>query len=401
LGSAVDLIDHYRAPGGFLFMRDGAGIATRGSAASAVVAAGPAQPQRAARVADELLGSTVGRDPTALVVGAIGFDGSVPALLTVPSRAARVPSEGHAVEVGVDVEGASEAPWPVNGSGPPVPPGMRAEPSREEYLRAVAAAVVRIRSKELRKVVLARSLVLKAPSSRLLIDVLRRLAAHDHLCHVFAAAAPGASGDESGLVLGASPELLVQRRGRVVTSTPLAGTAPRSADAATDRAAADRLRASAKDAEEHRLVVEAVADTLAPLCSELSLDERPSLRGTATVWHLATSIRGVLRAPEPGALALAAALHPTPAVCGTPRDLALQTIGELESVNRGLYAGFVGWMDGDGDGEWVVSLRCLEVHDGLARLFSGAGIVEASDPAEELAETDLKFRTLLEATAGP
>jgi isochorismate synthase len=199
------------------------------------------------------------------------------------------------------------------------------------------------------------------------------------------------------MLLGATPEVLVQRRGKIVMSTPLAGTAPRSADAAADRDAAERLRASAKDAVEHRIVVEAVADTLAPLCTALTVDQRPSLRGTATVWHLATGIRGLLRAPEPSALDLAAALHPTPAVCGTPRDVALRTIGEIESVARSLYAGFVGWMDGDGDGEWAVSLRCLEVRGETARLFAGAGIVEASDPAAELAETDLKFRTLLEA----
>jgi isochorismate synthase len=201
-------------------------------------------------------------------------------------------------------------------------------------------------------------------------------------------------------MLGATPETLLRRRGRTVVCGPMAGTAPRSPDAAEDRAAAQRLLASAKDHREHRLVVEAMSESLAPFCDHLEVDPRPRLIATASVWHLTTTVRGRLVEGAPGALGLAAALQPTPAVCGTPTAAALDAIHELEPVPRGLYSGLVGWVDATGDGEWVVALRCATLSGRRARLYAGAGIVEGSVPALEVAETEAKFSALLTALAG-
>jgi isochorismate synthase len=143
-------------------------------------------------------------------------------------------------------------------------------------------------------------------------------------------------------------------------------------------------------------VVEAVADTLGPRCAELRWDPEPVLRETPNVWHLSTRFRGVLLEPAPSALELVASLHPTPAIAGTPTDDAIALIGELEPFDRGRYAGPVGWVDANGDGEWAIALRCAELRDDRATLYAGAGIVAGSDPARELDETERKFRAFLD-----
>ncbi len=180
-------------------------------------------------------------------------------------------------------------------------------------------------------------------------------------------------------------------------STPLAGSAPRSGDPEEDRANADALFASDKNRHEHAIVVDAIAETLGPFCDELTWDPEPVLLETANVWHLATRFEGTLRDPAPNAVELVAALHPTPAVCGTPQDVARATIAELEDFDRGGYAGPVGWIDADGDGEWAIALRCAELDDERATLFAGAGIVGDSDPDAEVDETDRKFRAFLDS----
>ncbi len=200
-----------------------------------------------------------------------------------------------------------------------------------------------------------------------------------------------------GVLVGASPELLVSRSGPEVRANPLAGSAPRFGDVAEDRASAEGLLASAKDREEHAVVVDAVADTLGPFCEQLTFPSEPTVLGTANVWHLSTPFHGRLRPPAPSAFDLVAALHPTPAVCGTPREAARATIAELESFARGCYAGPVGWVDANGDGEWAIALRCAEIAGTTARLFAGAGIVADSVPEQELDETERKFRALLDS----
>jgi isochorismate synthase EntC len=197
-------------------------------------------------------------------------------------------------------------------------------------------------------------------------------------------------------MVGASPELLVRRLGTTVESVPMAGTAT-----ASDALAVDALRASAKDAREHRPVVEAIVATLHPLCEHLDAVPEPEVAVFATIAHLVTPIRGSLRTPAPDALTLALALHPTPAVGGAPRSAALETIARLEERPRGRYAGPVGWVDAHGDGEWAVALRGATIEGARALLLAGAGIVAGSDPDAEWRETEAKLEPMVRALVRP
>jgi menaquinone-specific isochorismate synthase len=258
-----------------------------------------------------------------------------------------------------------------------------------EWERAVGAAVTRIRAGGLRKVVLARDL---HASTAVGVDerlLLGRLAARYPDCYTFACA---------GLV-GATPELLIKRQDRQISSLVLAGTMPRSPDPGRDAALGAALLASAKETEEHGYAAAGVRDALGPLCDELTVASRPSLLRLANVQHLATAVTGRLAAQRhpggiPSALALVDAVHPTAAVCGTPAEAAMELIRELEGMDRGRYAGPVGWVDTSGNGEWCIALRCAEIDGHQARLFAGCGIVAGSDPATELAETQAKFRPM-------
>jgi menaquinone-specific isochorismate synthase len=258
-----------------------------------------------------------------------------------------------------------------------------------QWEQAVAAAVARIRAGELRKVVLARDLHAVASEP---IDVrllLARLAGRHPDSYVFACA---------GLV-GATPELLVRREGPAISSLVLAGTVARGGTPAADAALSSVLLESAKNAEEHRYAVDSVRDVLTPLCADLEIAAEPSLLRLADVQHLATPVRGTL-AMDRSALALAAALHPTAAVCGTPTETAMELIRELEGMDRGRYAGPVGWVDARGNGEWGIALRCGEIGGSRARLFAGCGIVADSQPPSELAEAQAKFRPMRLALEG-
>ncbi|CAI6080254.1 Isochorismate synthase DhbC [Paenibacillus sp. JJ-100] len=195
--------------------------------------------------------------------------------------------------------------------------------------------------------------------------------------------------------IGASPELLVTRHGSRVRVNPLAGSAARSDDPAEDRRRAEALLASAKDRHEHALVIEAVVMALGPLCKHLSVPAEPSLIQTCTMWHLSTEIHAELVDPATTSMELALALHPTPAICGTPVQVARAVIKKQEPFDRGLFTGMVGWCDSKGDGEWAVTIRCAEVQGRTVKLFAGAGIVAGSTAEAELAETNAKFRTML------
>ena len=157
------------------------------------------------------------------------------------------------------------------------------------------------------------------------------------------------------------------------------------------------LATDTKNLREHGIVVEAVAAALDLLCDELTWDSEPALLPTANVWHLSTRFRGVLRMPAPSALDLTALLHPTPAVGGDPAQVAGAAIRELEPFERGLYAGPVGWVDANGDGDWAIAIRCALLLKDRATLFAGAGIVSGSDPVAEVDETDRKFRAFLDS----
>jgi isochorismate synthase len=282
-----------------------------------------------------------------------------------------------------------------SGTHTPVASQCRVDPlpAPEEYERCVARAVDALNGGELRKVVLARvlELTLGAP-----VDVRALLAnlVQDNL-HGYTYAVGLPTGGRT--LVGASPELLMRRTGPVVVANPIAGTLSRDVDPVQDRRNADTLLASVKDLDEHQVVVEAVVAALRPFCRKLTVAAEPSLVSTPAVWHLSTRVTGELIDTGVSALRLACALHPTPAVCGTPSGLARRTIAELEPFDRGFYAGAVGWCDATGDGQWAVAIRCAEVAGNALRLYSGAGIMPASQPHLELAETSAKFRTLLHA----
>ncbi|WP_424532269.1 isochorismate synthase [Sphaerisporangium viridialbum] len=258
-----------------------------------------------------------------------------------------------------------------------------------EWQHAVARAVGEIRSGRLEKVVLARDLVATAERDidvRVLLD---RLARAYPDCYTFSCA---------GLV-GATPELLVRHTGAAIESLVLAGTTYRGASPADDKAKAAALFASAKDRHEHACAVASVREALTPLCASLSVPGEPELLVLPNVQHLASRVRGRL-ADGASVLDVVAAMHPTAAVGGTPTGVALEVIRELEGMDRGGYAGPVGWIDARGDGEWGIALRCAHIEGRRARLFAGCGIMGGSDPASELAEAQAKFRVMRYALEG-
>jgi menaquinone-specific isochorismate synthase len=262
------------------------------------------------------------------------------------------------------------------------------------WCASVATAVERIGRGELAKVVLARDLLVSADVPLDPRRLLRRLAARFPDCWTFAV---------DGL-LGATPELLLRRSGRQLSARVLAGTAPRGAGA-DDQRLADALIGSAKDRAEHAIAVDSLVRALEPYCTRLDAPAEPDLLTLANVRHLASDISGTQRSRGPrgaaGLLELIGAVHPTAAVCGTPTRDAAAVIAELEGMDRGRYAGPVGWLDARGDGEFGLALRCAElVGDDTARLFAGCGIVAGSDPTAELAETQSKFAAFQAALEG-
>ncbi|PRO47831.1 chorismate-binding protein, partial [Cronobacter sakazakii] len=174
-----------------------------------------------------------------------------------------------------------------------------------------------------------------------------------------------------------------------------AGSARRHADAAQDKSAGQALLCSAKDRHEHELVTQAMRDVLAPRSQRLAMPGAPELITTPTLWHLATPVEGETRFADDNALSLACLLHPTPALSGYPHEAAKAYIAELEPFDRELFGGIVGWCDADGNGEWAVTIRCARLRENQVRLFAGAGIVPASDPASEWRETGVKLSTML------
>ncbi|WXF90329.1 chorismate-binding protein [Curtobacterium flaccumfaciens pv. flaccumfaciens] len=201
-----------------------------------------------------------------------------------------------------------------------------------------------------------------------------------------------------GLV-GATPETLARTDGTRLTARVLAGSAARGTDEVSDRAAAEALASSAKDVEEHTFAIDSLLAALAPLATDLRADAEPFRLQLPNLWHLATDVQATLP-PDTTSLDVADALHPTAAVAGTPTDVAVRLVAELEGVDRGRYAGPVGWMSATGDGEWMLALRSARIDDdGTVRAWAGAGIVAGSEPAREVAETALKFRPITDALA--
>ncbi|TYR81427.1 isochorismate synthase DhbC [Priestia megaterium] len=328
-----------------------------------------------------------------IVAGAIPFDYKKPAQLIVPETV-------H-----------SSSPLQINAAEQSASPKasiyeMKSVPEPAQYAEGVKQGLAYIEKGHLDKIVLSRSLHLTSKEKVNIYQILHNLGKHNALGYTFAVNLSKQESAESSVsvdsktaktLIGASPELLVSRSGLQFLANPLAGSRPRSEDPEEDQRRAAELLSSAKDLHEHAVVVRAVADALRPFCRTLEVPKEPSLIHTETMWHLSTEVKGELANPSTSSLELAIALHPTPAVCGSPTELAREAIQEIEPFDREFFTGMIGWCDEKGDGEWVITIRCAEVEEHNLRLFAGAGVVAGSKPEEELAETSAKFRTMLRA----
>ncbi len=345
---------------------------------------------RAAVVRDE-----VGRPGTGLVCfGSFAFaDDPGDSVLVVPEVV--VGRRGDTTWVTTIGQGGIAAAPELAPTDPPAAPEgvtfVDGALSGTEWESRVAEAVRRITAGDLEKVVLARDLLATADED---VDVrwpLNRLAEQYPTTWTF---------HVDGL-FGATPEMLVRRERGLVTSRVLAGTIRRTGDDERDLALAATLARSSKDLEEHEYAVRSVADALAPHCTSMNVPEAPFVLHLPNVMHLATDVAGVVHDGEVAtALDLAAALHPSAAVGGTPTEVAKRVIAEIEGMDRGRYAGPVGWMDASGDGEWGIALRSAEVAGNTVRLFAGCGVVASSDPEAELAEAQAKFVPVRDAVSG-
>ena len=333
-------------------------------------------------LADENLGERVGNELAALsgdpiAVGAFPFNRNVATSLVVPD------------EVWFAADGVGPA---VEGETRLGPDAFTLTPSlsHADWCDLVSDATDAIDGDAFAKVVLARAVEVEANRPIVVADVVRRLHNLYPSCTTFSV---------EGFV-GASPELLIARNGDAVTSYPLAGTTARVGDPDADKAAAEALLASDKDRVEHRLTVDDVAASLAAYCSALDVPDGPGVVALRNVTHLGTRIAGTLSGSR-SVLDLVAALHPTAAVGGLPSKAALTWLAKHERLDRGRYAGPVGWIDASGDGEWWVGIRCAEIDDTHAVLRAGCGIVSGSEPPAELMESQLKLQALLAALVRP
>ena len=374
-GAPVDLVT-FAGAGGYVFEQEGHGLAGRGEALRIDLPAGLGGDLS---IVAEILAAL---GDGAVALGALPFDRDASASLVVPRAVVRRDGGGRQWLTTIGATPSPEDPPPG-----PLPDGfsLTSPRSHPEWQDTIAEAVDAIERGDLDKVVVAREVLVEANRPIVVPDVLERLRALYPACVVFSV---------DGF-LGASPELLTERRGSAVRSHPLAGTFPRSGDPHADGILAAELVASVKDQREHRFVIEEIERVLRPMCAALDVPADPSIMQLRNVLHLGTEIGGTLRPPAPTALDIAAALHPTPAVAGTPRDVALEFIAQHEDMQRGWYAGPVGWFDLNGDGELAVALRCVRIEGTAVDLYAGAGIVSGSDPDAEFDETVLKMRSTL------
>lgn len=390
---------------GFLFEREGHGVAGRGEALRIPLGEGlkgdlshVVEALSAIEIEGEASGAGAGAP---IAFGALPFDASAASAMVVPAILVGRSAEGRQWMTTIgprdpirspETPAAPEVLSPVRDTGL-LPDGfsLRSPRPHPEWEATVADAIDAISSGALRKVVVAREVVVEANRPIVVPDVLERLRSLYPACMVFSV---------DGFI-GASPELLVERRGDTVRSHPLAGTFPRSGDPHADELAAARLVASIKDQAEHRFVIDQIEAVLSARCSTLEVPRMPEVMLLRNVLHLGTEIRGVLSEPAPDVLELVAALHPTPAVAGTPTVEALEWLAANEGLERGRYAGPVGWIDAHGDGMFAIGIRSAEVEGNKARLFAGVGVVEGSESRRELIETQLKLQAILAAVVRP
>jgi menaquinone-specific isochorismate synthase len=406
--AGVDLLAAAGADG-YLWRDEEFGLAGRGVAARIELPGGLDDAGAVEQAAGTL--AAIGRDgeltgagtgPVAL--GALPFLRDVPATLVVP-RVVVGQHEGQAwiTTIAGPDEGQATAElarrMAADALGGFTDPGqapsqftLTSVMDHDAWSQLVAGAITRVQDGEFGKVVLSRQVDVTANRPFVIPDVLSRLIALYPTCMIF----------RIGGFIGASPELLIERRGDRVASHPLAGTIGRSGDLATDEALISGLIASPKQRREHAYVIEDLRRCLGPVCTDLDIPDKPTVLELRNVCHLATRLTGVLSTrPAPSALELVARVHPTPAVGGTPTAAAVTYIGEVEGYDRGRYAGPVGWMDASGDGSWAIGLRSAEVDGDRATLYAGVGLVDGSRPGSELEETQLKLQALLAAMVRP
>jgi menaquinone-specific isochorismate synthase len=410
-GSVVARARRHAFRDGRVIERDGAAVLSWGLAARLEFPLGSGAPAAAERAHDLLSAipgrpddDEVSRGPVAL--GALPFDTSARGALVIPGvTVVDDGDEAFAVAVGPRMKLAEPGErlgfalhLPEDSADVGTAPDrFRVDSvlSHGDFLDRVRAARDAIGAGELDKVVLVREVAIRANRAFRQHDLLERIRALHPTCAAFAI---------DGFV-GASPELLVRRRGRAIFSRPLAGTVARSGDAHEDARLAAGLLSSVKDRLEHRYVVDAITACFSGHADDVAVPDTPELLELRNVTHLATPVAATLRESAdgrlPSALALALELHPTPAVGGTPRSAALAHLTRNQAFDRGRFAGPVGWFDASGDGEWWIGIRSALVDGRTARLFAGVGIVEGSEASAELAETQLKLQALLAAFVRP
>lgn len=404
----VDLIEVAGATGS-LWTDSGFGFAGRGEARRIDVPrddpAMAAKTVQAALDAIEIVADDVdlpGSGPVAL--GALPFSPDQAGSLVVPRLIVARQPDGTRWITAITPDGAEPSLDASDAPPPASPPagatgveagssGFRVTSDRDPaaWCAALVQARHELQSELARKVVLARAVTIESDQPIGRQVVLERLARAYPSCLLFA----------DGDFVGASPELLVSRVGDLVRSQPMAGTAPRSSDPGTDARLAADLLSSTKNRAEHRYTIDMVHETLLPWCSYLDEDAEPRVVAMANVQHLATQLEGRLSSPAASVIELMTALHPTPAVNGSPRTVALEMIDRFEGLDRGQYAGPVGWVDRHGNGSWAVGIRSAVIGGTTARVFAGVGVVADSDPAAELAETRSKLQAVLGAIIQP
>ncbi|HEV2754472.1 MAG TPA: isochorismate synthase [Actinomycetota bacterium] len=383
----IDLLDlAARLEKPIVWLNGGDGMVAAGEAARIDAGSGDDRfPRAAAALREVFAGMDVAPEARAVAFGSFAFDpASDDSVLVVPAVVwGRRGGRSWVTTIG-DTDPASLLRPRSPGSAARVRYGGSTI-SELAWLDAVAAAVERIRSGKAQKTVLARDVLVWSKEPFDVPLLLRRLAGRFPGCFTFSC---------DGLI-GATPELLVSRAWERVRSIVLAGTVARGDEAAADESLARGLMTSEKDLAEHAFAADSVADPLRTVCADLVV-EGPTLLRLANAQHLSTRVEGRLTTGAT-ALDLAGMLHPTAAVCGTPRAEAMQLIRDLEGMGRGRYSGPVGWVDSAGDGEWGIALRCGEFEGTRGRLFAGNGIVAASEPEDELEETRVKLRAMMSA----
>lgn len=310
-----------------------------------------------------------------ILMGAIPFDTSQPSSLNIYSQHTKSPVchsdflKLHPFEV-----------------------GQKKQIIQYEYFKGlIENALDRFSNKELDKIVLSQVADFELFKYQNINDLVMTLSTQNPLAYSFVVPV-----NHGRYLFGASPELLISKQGHQIHSNPLAGSRPRNQDPILNQQSIDELQHSVKDLYEHRIVVESILEHLSPWCSQLNYSKQPDILHTPTMLHLSSTFEGTLKDDKKAdALSVALSLHPTPAICGSPTQLAKEFILKHEGYDREYYAGLVGWMDAEGNGEWVVTIRCGLLDQKNIRLYAGAGIVEGSDADSEWHETEAKMQTML------